>query len=261
MPEVRGRPDRHDGGAVDGRVRWRGRRRTSDSPRSACSSSSSASSNGSPRSAPVVLVIEDLQWADPSTRDLLAFLVRNLRDERVLLIATIRTDEVDPRRAFLAFLAELERDERVDRIDLARLDRDDLARLLADELGHAPDAGAGRPDPGADRREPVLRRAGGRRVARDRRRDAVPARLRDVVLARVAAVSDAGQEVLRVASAAGTRIDDELLVAVCRPPGGGGASRPPRGRRSADPRAGRWHRTTRTSRSVTPCSGRSSTTS
>jgi predicted ATPase len=34
------------------------------------------------------------------------------------------------------------------------------------------------------------------------------------VLARVAAVSDAGQEVLRVASVAGTRIDDELLVAV-----------------------------------------------
>ena len=70
------------------------------------------------RLGPVLLVIEDLQWADQSTRDLLSFLVRNLRDERVLLIATIRTDEVDPRRAFLAFLAELERDERVDRIDL-----------------------------------------------------------------------------------------------------------------------------------------------
>ena len=34
--------------------------------------------------APVVVVIEDLQWADPSTRDLLAFLARNLREERVL---------------------------------------------------------------------------------------------------------------------------------------------------------------------------------
>ena len=49
------------------------------------------------RDVPVVFVIEDLQWADPSTQDLLAFLVRNLRDERVLLVATIRTDELDPR--------------------------------------------------------------------------------------------------------------------------------------------------------------------
>ena len=158
-------------------------------------------------------MIEDLQWADQSTRDLLSFLVRNLRDERVLLIATIRTDEVDPRRAFLAFLAELERDERVDRIDLARLDRDELTRLLADELGHAPEAGL------VDR---TLERTDGNpfyaeqvvAASRETGGDAVPARLRDVVLARLAAVSDAGQEVLRVASVAGTRIDDELLVAV-----------------------------------------------
>ena len=177
----------------------------------------------------------------------------------MLLIATIRTDEVDPRRAFLAFLAELERDERVDRIDLARLDRDELTRLLADELGHAPDAGL------VDR---TLERTDGNpfyaeqvvAASRETGTDAVPARLRDVVLARVAAVSDAGQEVLRVASVAGTRIDDELLVAVSDLPArrcelrsarssiGGSSCRP-------------VDRTTRTSRSVTPCSGRSSTTS
>jgi hypothetical protein len=157
------------------------------------------------RLGPVLLVIEDLQWADQSTRDLLSFLVRNLRDERVLLIATIRTDEVDPRRTFLAFLAELERDERVDRIDLARFDRDDLTRLLADELGHIPDAGL------VDR---TLERTDGNpfyaeqvvAASRETGTDAVPARLRDVVLARVAAVSDAGQEVLRVASVADTAI-------------------------------------------------------
>jgi hypothetical protein len=48
------------------------------------------------RITPVVLVVDDLHWADPSTRDLVAFLVRNLRDERVLLLATIRTDASDP---------------------------------------------------------------------------------------------------------------------------------------------------------------------
>src|SRR6185369_4102848 len=36
------------------------------------------------RAQPVVLVIEDIHWADRSTRELLSFLARNLRDERVL---------------------------------------------------------------------------------------------------------------------------------------------------------------------------------
>lgn len=163
--------------------------------------------------APVVVVIEDLQWADPSTRDLLAFLARNLREERVLLVSTIRTDELDPHRAFMAYLAEVERSERVDRVDLARFDHDDLVRLMADGLGRTPDPEF------VDR---TLERTGGNpfyaeqvlAVSRETGGGELPARLRDIVLARVAAVSEASQEVLRVASAAGARIDDELLVAV-----------------------------------------------
>ena len=165
------------------------------------------------RLAPLVLVIEDLHWADPSTRDLLAFLVRNLRDERVLLVATIRTDELDPHHAFLAYLAELERAERVDRVDLPRFGRDDLTRLVADALGRPPDT---------ELVERTMERTGGNpfyaeqvlAAWRETGGGDLPARLRDVVLARVAAVSEAGQELLRVASAAGARIDDELLVAV-----------------------------------------------
>src|SRR4029450_8700701 len=42
---------------------------------------------------PLVLVIEDLHWADRSTRDLIAFLVRAARPGRVLLVCTSRTHE------------------------------------------------------------------------------------------------------------------------------------------------------------------------
>jgi hypothetical protein len=45
---------------------------------------------------PVALVVEDLHWADQSTRDLLALLVRNLRRERVLLVVSYRSDEPGP---------------------------------------------------------------------------------------------------------------------------------------------------------------------
>jgi predicted ATPase len=70
--------------------------------------------------APLVLVIEDLHWADRSTRDLLAFLVRNLRRERVLLVVTYRNDEVGQQRWLGSFLAELDRGGPVERIEGVR---------------------------------------------------------------------------------------------------------------------------------------------
>ena len=61
------------------------------------------------REEPVVLVIEDLHWADPSTRGFLSFLVRNMRRERLLLVATYRDDELHRRHPLRQFLAEVER--------------------------------------------------------------------------------------------------------------------------------------------------------
>ena len=70
----------------------------------------------------LVLVVEDLHWADRSTRDLLAFLVRNLRRERVLLVVTYRNDEPGQQRLG-PYLAELDRGGPVLRIELARLNQ------------------------------------------------------------------------------------------------------------------------------------------
>ena len=213
MPEVRPRPDRYDEASA-GFTRMPAEATTDDRfAQSRLFELVLGVLERVARLSPVVLVIEDLQWADPSTRDLLAFLVRNLREERVLLLATLRTDELDPRHPVMVLLAELERSDRVDRIDLARFGRDDLARLLADELGGAPvpelvDRIWERTDGNPFYAEQILA------VTRETSDDELPPRLRDVVLARVSAVSEAGQEVLRVASAAGTRIDDELLGAV-----------------------------------------------
>jgi predicted ATPase len=70
------------------------------------------------REQPLLLVVEDLHWADRSTRDLLAFLVRNLRAGRVLLVATYRSDELHRRHPLRPFLAELARSGRADRVEL-----------------------------------------------------------------------------------------------------------------------------------------------
>src|SRR5262245_62754046 len=44
-------------------------------------------------SAPVLLVLEDLHWADASTLDLVVFLAHNLDERRALMLATYRADE------------------------------------------------------------------------------------------------------------------------------------------------------------------------
>ena len=87
------------------------------------------------RDAPVVLGIEDLHWADASTRALLVFLARSLRAERVLVLASYRPDELHRRHPLRSLLAELERAPRARRVELAPLSRDELAEQLADILG------------------------------------------------------------------------------------------------------------------------------
>jgi predicted ATPase len=71
---------------------------------------------------PVLLVAEDLHWADQSTRDLLGFLVRNLR-AGVALVLTCRSDEPGRGDQLRPFLAELERGGRAERVELGRLGR------------------------------------------------------------------------------------------------------------------------------------------
>ena len=71
---------------------------------------------------PVLLVIEDLQWADPSSRSLLLSTARQLPGTRVVLVGTFRSDDLGRRHPFLPTLALLERLPNVERIDLQRLD-------------------------------------------------------------------------------------------------------------------------------------------
>ncbi|MDQ6816256.1 MAG: AAA family ATPase [Actinomycetota bacterium] len=89
-------------------------------------------------STPTVVVLEDVHWADRSTRAFVAFLARSLREERVTLVLTYRTDEMHRRHALLPLLTELGRLERARRIQLSPFDRAELAEALGDILGDAP---------------------------------------------------------------------------------------------------------------------------
>ncbi len=152
------------------------------------------------REQPFALVLEDIHWADRSTRAFLVFLGRSLWTERVLVIATYRSDELHRRHPLRPLLAELERDSRARRIELRRLTRDELAELLADILGGPPDE---------ELVERLYARSEGNPLfteellaARLDGRGGLPTTLRDALMVRIERLSDPAQEVLRLLSAA-----------------------------------------------------------
>ena len=80
---------------------------------------------------PVLLVVEDVHWIDPSSRDLLAFIVHNTRRDRVVVVITCGADELRRGHPLRTFLAELERSGRSERLELEGLERDEVAEQIA----------------------------------------------------------------------------------------------------------------------------------
>jgi DNA-binding CsgD family transcriptional regulator len=161
--------------------------------------------------APLLLVIEDLHWADRSTRDLLAFLIRTLRGGRVALVASYRSDELHRRHPLRPLLAELVRLPELERIELAPFGRVELAEHLQAIAGHPVPATV------VDR---ILARSEGNAFFAEElvaagaiRADiALPDALADVLLGRIEALPELAQEILKVAAVAGRRVGHDLLV-------------------------------------------------
>ena len=161
---------------------------------------------------PVVLVIEDMHWADQSTRDLLAFLIRNQGSlDGVLIVVTYRSDDLHRTHPLRPLLAELDRIERVTRIDLGRLSRQETGQLVAQIIGR---------EPGDDLLAAVYRRAEGNPlfvealVGNGEPDSGLPESLHDLLMAGLRRLPEETQEVVRVASAGGERVGHGLLTAV-----------------------------------------------
>src|SRR3954447_22061209 len=88
------------------------------------------------RSWPIVLLLEDLHWADKPTALLLAHVVRAIPAERVLIIGTYReTDIGDP---LAGALADLRRERTLERLRLGSLHRGEVATMISAWLGRTP---------------------------------------------------------------------------------------------------------------------------
>ncbi|WP_285483334.1 helix-turn-helix transcriptional regulator [Amycolatopsis sp. NBRC 101858] len=87
-------------------------------------------------SRPVVILLEDLHWADASTRNLLSFLLSRLRAQRLLVVGSYREEDVHRRHPLRGLLSELVRLATVERVDLhpfGAADARKFVEALADE--------------------------------------------------------------------------------------------------------------------------------
>ncbi len=84
-----------------------------------------AASNG------LLLFIDDLHWADQGTLALLHYLLRRLRDDRVLILGAYREIELDRAHPLARALVDWNRERLATRIPLSRLSQDDTAALLS----------------------------------------------------------------------------------------------------------------------------------
>jgi DNA-binding CsgD family transcriptional regulator/tetratricopeptide (TPR) repeat protein len=162
--------------------------------------------------APVVLVFEDLQWADSASIEVIDFLTRNLGAYPALLVASYRSDEVDGGGAPRRLLGELGRHSRVSQIELSGLDRTEVAAMLGEIVEGPPDWTLV---------DAVLARSGGNpffaeELAAARHAKALPVALRNVAMMRIERLSAQARHIAAVAAVAGNSIHHRLLSAAAR---------------------------------------------
>ncbi|MFD2355396.1 ATP-binding protein [Nonomuraea ferruginea] len=146
---------------------------------------------------PVLFVIEDLHWADRSTRDLLVFLSRMVQTERVCVAGTYRTDDIHRRHPLRSVLAELKRLPTVTSVELGPLGAGEMSDYVS-TLGSvaARDLGL------------IISRADGNPFYAEElfaalaEGDDLPDGLASLLMSRVEVLSEPGQRVLRAAAVA-----------------------------------------------------------
>jgi DNA-binding CsgD family transcriptional regulator/tetratricopeptide (TPR) repeat protein len=153
--------------------------------------------------APTVVVVEDAQWADEGTLDLIRFLGRRLSNIRALVIVTYRDDEVPSTHQLRIALGDLASSPALRRLDVPALTETAVELLCA---GGPIDAGA------------LYRRTGGNAFfvteVLASGAASVPPGVTDAVLARTARLSPAAQRTLQAAAVIGARIEPSLLLQI-----------------------------------------------
>ena len=163
---------------------------------------------------PIVIVLEDLHWADASTLEMLSFLADAIVDAPVLIVATYRDVGARTSASLTETLADLARQPAVRRLDIHGLDVDDVPALMATE-GVEPDSDVVRSVHRRTQGNPFflievlrLRSSAGRHET-----VALPTGVRDVIRQRVGLLPEPTVEAMTAASVLGSEFELSMLAA------------------------------------------------
>ena len=177
---------------------------------------------------PIMIVLDDMQWADPSSWDALEFLLARLNEQRLLVCVTIRPEDMT--EGAESRLRRLSRSERCSEVTLERLSRHEIAQWLRNTLGGQ--------TPNDALLEHIIRQSEGnaffavqtvRALVDDRQlactgegwqfseseTASLPRAIEDLIARRVERLSRGRREILAMAAVLGREFDPEALVAAC----------------------------------------------
>lgn len=186
------------------------------------------------KDAPLLLVVEDLHWADEASLALLHFLAREIGAARMLLLVTYRSDDLHQRHPLSRLLATFQRERCATEIAVRRLTANEVAQLIRETLAAA--------DPGVrigtDFRDAIFARSDGNPFFTEEllrslvetggifyaqgsgwgqkpiSELAIPGSIRDIIRARIERLPDEARATLSAAAVVGQRIGFDLLRAV-----------------------------------------------
>ncbi|WP_061291012.1 ATP-binding protein [Herbidospora cretacea] len=167
---------------------------------------------------PLIVVIEDLHWADQATLALFARLAESLPD-RSLLLGTLRDHAPTPGPHVRRMLAAVARHDRHRRISLGPLGPQDVADLVHQETGQCPSPGVARSIQARTEGNPLFVRELARFLAEEGHladqvaaQAAVPSTVRDIVRDRTSRLDDDDRHLIEIAALMGRDVDIRLLA-------------------------------------------------
>ncbi|MFQ5910806.1 MAG: BREX system ATP-binding domain-containing protein, partial [Thermoplasmata archaeon] len=182
------------------------------------------------RSCPLCVVVDDLQWADPSSLALLQYAARNTRKAGVSILGTYRAEEAESRPHLKESLKGLEQEGTLDEMDLNGLTREDLADLVGSFIGsHSLSEGflddlwwETRGFPlfvrevmlGLEEDGEIVTRGAVKCVVRPLEKVALPKRVKDVIRARLDRLPNEDRRLLDVAATCGSRFTASIVSKV-----------------------------------------------
>lgn len=161
------------------------------------------------RERTIILIVDDMHWADAATLSLLSYVLHAANDERLLAVLAYRNEDTRRGHPLRRMLVELERLRAITRHELMALDEFEVADLITRLRGSEPDgetiAGIARRTGGVPFFVEELVGLGGNRI---------PETLRDVLLARYERLAPEGKAFLRAVAVGGVSVDHALVSAV-----------------------------------------------